>query len=107
MDSEGPEENLAVFFTEKIDETIQNETFKDQSDTILQEEAEKSFQKVEVNITPKVLNSLKRSLCTVAAKEEESGEKKDASPRGNYQRKRAGSKNDAVVKEISANNKED
>ena len=33
--------------------------------------------------------------------------KKDASPRGNYQRKRAGSKNDAVVKEISANNKED
>ncbi|KAJ7375127.1 hypothetical protein OS493_001865 [Desmophyllum pertusum] len=32
---------------------------------------------------------------------------KDASPRGNYQRKRAGSKNDAVVKEISANNKED
>ena len=49
MDSKGSEENLAVFFTEKIDETIQNETFEDQSDTLLQEEAEKSSQKVEVS----------------------------------------------------------
>ncbi|KAJ7375129.1 hypothetical protein OS493_001867 [Desmophyllum pertusum] len=36
----------------------------------------KQQKKVEVNITLKILNSLKRTLCTVDAKEEESGGKR-------------------------------
>ncbi|KAJ7391212.1 hypothetical protein OS493_019343 [Desmophyllum pertusum] len=71
------EEKLAQFFTNTIDESILDDSIVDQNVNLPEENATGAdSQQVEVNITPKILNSLKRTLCTEAEREEETKEKK-------------------------------